>query len=465
MKGSPPGLRAFHSGKITLPAVWAILLLALGVAIAGFTWGIHWRNVAKMTAESAGAPDTWVEEQIELLRRQNDRLVEEVWRLQAFGGDSGERWFRPLELENAVTGIIGSPFSGEPLYRLVHPAEIDDIRLRELDTWLDERAFEAIGLLFGLAGIGDTSLDFQQMWLRLNHADPPIAYDSDSSSILVAPSVDPTEPANLRAVTGTLALAWLDEKHGIAHIPTPEDGDLNAGLSRHAFIHGFASFIADQVEQSSIQEGGESVPGHMAAPLDEAQTVLAPAFLRDLHTFSGLEGAAWWAGIWDTKGRDAIAEFWKNQSWPRNTQPFLGFAGSQSTTRPSPPQATGDVFLSWSGRPGSFFFHLFANELEAEEDLSGLAEDWVDDSITVAAINPGDLVALWHVKWASENAARKGAGLFQSLAQYMPDPEEGLRRTRLLHHRDDNATLWILGSSAEAAASREQEALENGGWE
>lgn len=464
MKESFPGLRISRSGKIALPAIWALLLLALGIAIAGVTWGIHWRNVAKMTAESASAPDPWVEEQIELLRRHNDRLVEEVWRLQAYSSDSGERWSRPIELENAVINITGSPFSAEPLYRLVHPAEIDDIRLRELNAWLDENALEAIGLLFGLAGIGDTSLDFQQMWLRLSHADPPIAYDSDSNAILVAPSVDPANPANLRAVAGTLALAWLDEKHGIARIPNPKDGDLNAGLSRHAFIHGFASFIADQVEQSSIKDGNESVPGLMAVPHDEAQTVLAPAFLRDLHTFSGLEGAAWWAEIWESGGSEAIAEFWKTNSWPQNTQPFLGVDASHSPTRPQPPKVTGDVFLSWSGHPGPFFFLLFANELETDQNLSRLPEEWLDDSLTLAAIHPDNLVALWHVKWTSEKAAKHGAALFQSLARFMPDPEEGLRRTRLLHHRNDSATLWILGSSAEAAASQEEKARENGAW-
>lgn len=465
MKGSSPGLRASRSGKISLPGTWAILLLALGVAIAGFTWGIHWRNVAKMTADSAGTPDPWVEEQIELLRRQNDRLVEEVWRLQAFGGESGERWSRPLDLEKAVTNITGSPFSADPVYRLAHPAEIDDIRLRELDAWLDERAFEATGLLFGLAGIGDTSLDFQQMWLRLSHADPPIAYDSASNTILVAPTVDPAQPANLRAAAAALALAWLDNQHGIARIPTPKIGDLNAGLARHAFIHGFASFIADRVEQASIEEGGESMPGFLASTNDDAHTILAPDFLRDLHTFSGLEGAAWWAEIWESEGSEAITEFWNNKTWPESTQSFLGVEHPRSTTRPSPPPAPANSFLSWSGNPGPFFFLLFAKELETNEDLSNLAEIWLGDSLTIAAVDTGDLVALWHVQWTSDNAASLGTALFQSLAQFMPDPEEGLRRTRLLHRHSENATLWILASSPEAAASLEEKARHAGGWE
>jgi len=418
------GRRGFTHG----PGLVLLCLLAMGVALAGVIWGVHWKNVARMAAEDT--EDPWLSQQNELLRRQNERLIEEIWRLHE-PNQRQERWRRPVEIEEAVARVWGSGFAQDPVYRLVHPHDLAMLRQRDLNHWLDDRTFEALALFLGMVGLSEPHVNLQQTWTVLSEASTPIEYDHESRAILVDPTLDPASPEARRGIGAALAVMRMDEDGRVAKLLADgarSQSDFDRGLAIRVHIFGLAAYLGDLADQQVSGKAADPLP-FAGPPADDAQGWMeAPDVIRQLHAYPDLEGASWWAELDEKSGRVEMLRQWREEDPPKGTHRYLAIGEKQGGAAQASFSREDEIVHQWGTTLGPLMFQFLVFESLGLDAAEQAVQGWKADAFQLGAMADGGLKAVWQTDWQDQDAALAAGGLLENLAAALPERVEATVR-------------------------------------
>jgi len=424
---------------MTRPAAVLCLLSAVGIAVGAVVWGTHWKSRVLRAAEASEGPSEavrFLEEEVDVLRDQNDRLLSRVFELETGGGaEAVERFFRPEELEAEVEQIRGLKFLNEPEYHVVPQETIDQAMQVAISSSHDDDAFEAMGLSFGVLGLTEPMINLQRAWVA-QRSGSRIYYDPHSKTILVRKEVDPSNPFDRPEVARELTLALIDQ-HGAKLAENLQlTGNLDAGLARRSFFVGQASVVADVVSESTLGEQSQTDMPILddGNPLQMLAAVPIPPFIRQLLTFPEIDGVPYCLDLRDSAGGFGVFDrLLADGRLPGSTREVMEekaperlelFDGIKFQFDGADP-----IFSNTVGMFGiRSLLETFIGQSEEGEPRAG--SGWAGDRFHVFAAGNQDLHAVWLSEWDDGAAADRFVEMMRAASEVRigMTPEDTMER-------------------------------------
>ncbi len=445
--------------RMTSPAGVLCVLVALGLATGATVWGWHWKNlmVSSKDAETENQALAYLEEEVDFLRDENDRLLSRIYEIETGGGAEMEKFYRPLEIEARVAEIRGLEFKEDVIFEVVEPEVIEAAVQKRISASYDDHAFDAMSLAWGAIGFTEPMMNLQQAWITVS-ARESVYYDGFSRKVLVRKEVDPENPFDVPELAREICLALLDQ-HG-ANLAEVEvmSGDMDSGLARRAFYRGQAALVSDVVSESTLGEQSLSeMPLHDSQnPINLVAATPVPDFVRQVLTFPTIDGVAYCVQLRDEAGGYAIFdEMQKQGTLPQTTRMILDGAELDADERAalsarfekSSPLAdlrlrgTVPIFVDSAGQFGmrsTIETFLGMAELpeptrvdDEPEEVDPVAQGWLADRYAVFATGEEELSVIWESNWESAEAADAFVASLTELSDVRlgMTPEETMERS------------------------------------
>ncbi|QQL45197.1 hypothetical protein [Sulfuriroseicoccus oceanibius] len=424
---------------MTRPAAVLCLLSAVGIAVGSVVWGTHWKSRVLRAAEATDGPSeavSFLEEEVDVLRDQNDRLLARVFELETGGGaEAVERFFRPEELETEVEAIRGLKFLKEPEYHVV-PQETIDLAVQvAISSSYDDDAFEAMALSFGVLGLTEPMINLQRAWVA-QRSGSRVYYDPHSQTILVRKEVDPANPFDRPEVARELALALIDQHGANLAENLKVSGNLDAGLARRSFFIGQASVVADVVSESTLGDQSQTDMPILddGNPLQLLAAVPIPPFVRQLLTFPEIDGVPYCLELRDAGGGFSVFDrLLAEGALPESTREVMEGEAPEKRElfEDVEPQFEGGAPI-FSNTVGMFGIRALLETFigQSAEDEPRAASGWAGDRFHVFAAGNQDLHAVWLSEWDDEAAADRFVAMMREASEVRigMTPEDSMLR-------------------------------------
>jgi len=444
---------------MTNPVGVLCVLVALGLATGATMWGWYWKSlmISSKDAETENQALAYLEEEVDFLRDENDRLLSRIYEIETGGGAEMEKFYRPLEIEARVAEIRGLKFKEDVVFEVVEPEVIEAAVQKRISASYDDHAFDAMSRAWGAMGFTEPMMNLQQAWISVS-ARESVYYDSYRRSVLVRKEVDPENPFDVPELAREICLALLDQ-HGANLAEVEAMGDnMDSGLARRAFYRGQAALVADVIGESTLGEQSLSeMPLHDSQnPINLVAATPVPDFIRQVLTFPSIDGVAYCVQLRDEAGGFAVFDEMQNQGTiPQSTRMILDGAALDADERAalsekfSAPSELGDlrlrgtepIFVDTAGQFGmrsTIETFLGMAELpeptrvdDEPEERAPVAQGWLADRYAVFATGEEELSVIWESTWETVEAADAFVASLTVLAdiRYGMTPEETMERS------------------------------------
>lgn len=444
---------------MTNPAGVLCVLVALGLATGATVWGWHWKSLmlSDKDAQTENQALAYLEEEVDFLRDENDRLLSRIYEIETGGGAEMEKFYRPLEIEARVAEIRGLKFKEDVIFEVVEPEVIEAAVQKRISASYDDHAFDAMSLAWGVIGFTEPMMNLQYAWITVS-ARESVYYDSFSRKVLVRKEVDPENPFDVPELAREICLALLDQ-HGANLAEVEAMGDnMDSGLARRAFYRGQAALVSDVVSESTLGEQSLSeMPLHDSQnPINLVAATPVPDFIRQVLTFPSIDGVAYCVQLRDEAGGFAIFdEMQKQGAIPQATRMILDGAALDAEQRAALSEkfvaasplgnlrlrGTQPIFVDTAGQFGmrsTIETFLGMAELpepsrvdDDPEEIAPVAEGWLADRYAVFATGEQELSVIWESRWESAQAAESFVTSLTELAdiRYGMTPGETMERS------------------------------------